>query len=51
MKLELELTRIRKTTEIKKQKHDIMIQIFRVWVAFLTSTPGVYVGVRVRSEF
>ena len=47
----LKLTRIKKITEMKKKTQETMIEIFRVLVASLTSTPGVYVGVKVRSEF
>jgi len=36
--------------EIKKKRLEIMIQFLLVRVASLISTPGVYVGVRVRSE-
>lgn len=44
------VTRIRNMTEIRKKRLERMIQFLLVRVARLTSTPGVYVGVRVRSE-
>jgi hypothetical protein len=44
-------TRIKKMTDMKKKIHEIIIHVFRVLVASLMLTPGVYVGVNVRSEF
>ena len=41
---------MRKTTDMRRQRHEIRIHVFLVLVALLKSTPGVYVGVNVRSE-
>lgn len=46
----MRLTRIKKTVEMTKKSTEIKIHVFLVFVALLTSTPGVYVGVNVRSE-
>jgi hypothetical protein len=43
-------TRMRNTIDIKKKRLAMMMAWRRVDVAFLISTPGVYVGVTVRSE-
>ncbi len=44
-------TRIKKMTDMTKKIHEITTHVFRVLVASLMLTLGVYVSVNVRSEF